>query len=63
MKHAKIFQAVKPQKCMGKNCYNSRKEAEDVKTEQEFRDLSCELTIDIYRCQYCEKFHLTNTAK
>lgn len=59
MKHQKVFQPAKTKKCGGKNCYSSRKEAEDVRIEQELRDLRGELRIKVYRCAYCSKFHLT----
>lgn len=63
MKHPKVFRPADTQKCGGKNCYNSRAEAEAVKQEQELRDLRSELEIGVYRCQYCSKFHLTNIQK
>jgi hypothetical protein len=49
-------------KCGGKNCYNSRQEAEIVAHEQELLDVSGETKIAVYQCQFCGKWHLTSRA-
>jgi hypothetical protein len=48
------------QKCGGKNCYASKKEAETAGREQELSDLKNETKISVYRCQFCGKWHLTS---
>lgn len=62
MKHTKVFTPAETQKCNGKNCYNSRREAEEVRAEQELRDIRGELELKTYRCGICGKFHLTRVV-
>jgi len=57
-----IHKEFKPAaKCRGKNCYNSEKEAEIVAREQESFDLKRELKVDVYKCAWCGKWHLTSS--
>ena len=55
----KPFQPNPTKTCHGKNCYNSKTEAEIVKTEQELCDIKQELKLEIYRCSDCGQWHLT----
>lgn len=50
-----------PQLCGGKRCYISKQEAEIVKTEQEL--LTTDLTLDVYHCTACGKWHLTRQVR
>lgn len=48
-----------PRLCGGKRCYSTKREAEQVKSEQELLTQDLELTI--YRCIQCGQWHLTRT--
>lgn len=51
---------AEPQKCEGKNRYNSEQEAERVRHEQEL--LVPDLQLAVYRCTSgCGGWHLTRT--
>lgn len=49
-----------PQKCHGKNCYRSEKEALIVAREQELLDIKGTTNISVYKCQFCGYYHLTS---
>ena len=58
---AKFFVPKTPDKCGGKNCYESQTEAEIVAREQEILNMQNDLELKVYRCIICGQLHLTRT--
>jgi hypothetical protein len=58
MKHQIKF-PDEPRKCGGKNCYQTKTEAEKVKHEQELLNANKSLRLKVYRCD-CGAWHLTS---
>jgi arylsulfatase A-like enzyme len=59
MRNKKRFTPVRQQTSCGKNCYQSREEADAVAREQEIIFIANDLKLKSYRCVACGSWHLT----
>ncbi|MCL2451332.1 hypothetical protein FWD20_00380 [Candidatus Saccharibacteria bacterium] len=62
MRKIKPFVPPKPVKSCGKNCYQSRQEADAVAREQETIFAGDDLRLKSYHCSSCGKWHLTRKS-